>query len=93
MVVAALVVDIFIPGSSSLKGKRMVIKGLKDKLRHRFNLSVSEVDHNDLWQRAELAIVGVSNEANGLFSVLQRALQLIEGDRRVQVLNYTIERY
>ena len=93
MIVAVLLADIYIPESHSLKDKRAVIKSLKDRLRSKFNLSVSETNHNDLWQRAELAAVGVSNAGNGLFTMLQSALKLIEKERRVQVLNYSIERY
>jgi uncharacterized protein YlxP (DUF503 family) len=59
MVVALLTVDLFVPGSQSLKEKRMVLRRVKDRLK-KFNVAVSEVDHQDLWQRAALAVVTVS---------------------------------
>jgi uncharacterized protein len=59
VVVALLSVELYIPGSRSLKDKRMVLRGVKDRLR-KFNVSVSEVGYQDLWQRAGLGVVTVS---------------------------------
>lgn len=59
MVVALLSVELFLPGSQSLKDKRMVLRRLKDRLG-KFNVAVSEVAHQDLWQRAGLGIVTIS---------------------------------
>jgi uncharacterized protein len=63
MVVALLSVELFLPGSRSLKDKRMVLRRLKDRLA-KFNVAVAEVEHQDLWQRAGLAIVTVSTSDN-----------------------------
>ncbi len=60
--------------SHSLKDKRQVVKGLKDRLRHKFNVSVAEIDYQDLWQRALVAAVTVaSDHAHG-----ERVLQTVE---------------
>lgn len=59
MVVALLSVELFLPGSQSLKDKRMVLRRLKDRLA-KFNVAVSEVAHQELWQRAGLGIVTIS---------------------------------
>src|SRR5262249_44202401 len=61
MVVALLTVELHVPGSQSLKDKRMVLRRIKDRLK-KFNVAVSEVEHHDLWQRAGLAVVTVSTE-------------------------------
>ena len=61
MVVALLTVELHMPGSHSLKDKRMVIRRVKDRLK-KFNVAVSEVEHHDLWQRAGLAVVTVSTD-------------------------------
>jgi hypothetical protein len=63
MVVALLSVELFLPGSGSLKDKRMVLRRLKDRLA-KFNVAVAEVAHQDLWQRAGLAIATVSTSEN-----------------------------
>ena len=59
MVVGLLSVELHVPGSQSLKDKRMVLRRIKDRLK-KFNVAVSEVEHHDLWQRAGLAVVTVS---------------------------------
>ncbi len=59
MTVALLLVELHIPGARSLKDKRMVLRRIKDRLKT-FNVAVSEVEHQDLWQRAGLAVVTVS---------------------------------
>src|SRR5262249_48584759 len=61
MVVGLLTVELHVPGSQSLKDKRMVVRRIKDRLK-KFNVAVSEVDHHDLWQRAALAVVTVSTD-------------------------------
>ncbi len=59
MIVGLLSVELHIPGARSLKEKRMVLKGMKDRLK-KFNVAVAEVEHQDLWQRAALGIVTIS---------------------------------
>ena len=61
MVVALLTVELHVPGSRSLKNKRMVLRRVKDRLK-KFNVAVSEIDHQDLWQRSALAVVTVSTD-------------------------------
>jgi uncharacterized protein YlxP (DUF503 family) len=59
MVVGLLSIELHLSGSRSLKDKRMVLRGIKDRLR-KFNVAVAEVDHHDLWQRAGLGVVTIS---------------------------------
>jgi uncharacterized protein YlxP (DUF503 family) len=61
MVVGLLTVELHVPGSQSLKDKRMVLRRVKDRLK-KFNVAVSEVEHHDLWQRAALAVVTVGTD-------------------------------
>jgi len=61
VVVGLLTVELHVPGARSLKEKRMVVRRIKDRLK-KFNVAVSEVDHQDLWQRAGLAVVTVSSD-------------------------------
>ena len=60
MVVGLLSIELYVPGAQSLKDKRMVLRRLKDRLA-KFNVAVAEVDHHDLWQRAALGVVTISN--------------------------------
>ena len=63
----------------SLKDKRHVVKSLKDRLHHRFNVSAAETDHHDLWQRAELTVCVVATDRGHAESVLREADRLVEG--------------
>jgi uncharacterized protein YlxP (DUF503 family) len=60
MVVALLSLELHIPAARSLKDKRMVLRGVKDRLR-RFNVAVAELEHQELWQRAGLGVVTVAS--------------------------------
>jgi uncharacterized protein YlxP (DUF503 family) len=91
MVVGTLEVELHLPGATSLKDKRTVIRSLVDRLRRRFNVAVGEVDHHDLWQRATLGIVTVSNEAKVVHSVLAHAQALIESEPRAVVCDLRVE--
>jgi uncharacterized protein YlxP (DUF503 family) len=63
MVVALLSIECHLPAARSLKDKRMVLQSVKGRLRN-LNVSVAEVEHQDLWQRAGIAVVTVAaNEA------------------------------
>jgi uncharacterized protein YlxP (DUF503 family) len=69
--IGVLILDIQIHDSHSLKDKRHVVKGLKDRLRSKFNVSVSEIDGQDTWQRSVVAAVTVSGDRARAESVLQ----------------------
>lgn len=77
MTVALLSVELYLPMSQSLKDKRMVLRRLKDRLRAG-NVSVAEVAHHDLWQRAGLSIVTVANDDAGAEGCLSSALREID---------------
>ena len=79
MIVGVIVWELHLPASQSLKDKRAVLKSLKDRLHQRFNISVAETAHQDLWQRAELAASVVSTDRHHAESVLREADRLVAG--------------
>ena len=70
--------EVHLPDVGSLKGKRHVLKSLKDRLRQRFEVSVAEVDHHDVWQRATLAVAYVSGDSRHANEVISKAMDFIE---------------
>jgi uncharacterized protein YlxP (DUF503 family) len=60
--IGVLTLEMRLEHSHSLKDKRHVVQGLKDRLRRRFNVAVAEIDYQDLWQRAMVAAVTVSGD-------------------------------
>jgi uncharacterized protein YlxP (DUF503 family) len=77
MVVGLLTVEMHVPGARSLKEKRMVLRRVKDRLK-KFNVAVSEVEYQDLWQRAALAIVTVGTDQSFADRELSAACDEIE---------------
>jgi uncharacterized protein YlxP (DUF503 family) len=78
VVIALLTLDIHIPHAHSLKEKRTVVRSLKDRLRTKFNVAVSEVDHHDLWQRSQVSVVTVGSDEKFLHKVLEEAAEEAE---------------
>ncbi|HWG18224.1 MAG TPA: DUF503 domain-containing protein [Acidobacteriaceae bacterium] len=66
MPIAKLTVEVAIPHAQSIKDRRQVVRSMKDKLRHGFNVSVAELDDASLWNRATLGLVAISNSAEYL---------------------------
>ncbi len=93
MIVGLCRIDLFLPESRSLKAKRQVIKGLKDRIRNRFNVSVAEVEHQSLWQRATLGLAMVSEEKGYIDRTLRQVLNLVQAEPRLLVLDHAFEWY
>lgn len=70
--IAHLTLEIRIEGAHSLKGKRQVLRSLKDRLRRGFNVAVAEIDASDLWQRATIGIVSISDSRDYLAGLMQQ---------------------
>ena len=81
-----------LPENLSLKGKRQVLKSIIAQVRNKFNVSVAEVDDNDLWQLATLGICYVSNNKRHTNRVLSKVVDFIVNGRfEVEILDYEIE--
>jgi hypothetical protein len=89
--VALGMVELHLPDVESLKGKRHVLKGLKQKVRARFEVAVAEVDHHDMWQRSTLAVAYVSNDSRHANEVVSKALDFIEANVEGMVIQETVE--
>jgi uncharacterized protein YlxP (DUF503 family) len=83
--ISLLTIELMIPWAHSLKDKRSAVRGLKDRLRSRFNASVAEVDFQDKWQRATIAVCIVDSDRRQLESVMSRVRQLAEEAQDLQI--------
>jgi uncharacterized protein YlxP (DUF503 family) len=79
LIVGLIVWELHLASCQSLKDKRSVLKSLKDRLHQRFNVSVAETAHQELWQRAELTASVVSTDRRHAESVLREADRLVAG--------------
>ncbi len=85
-------IELHLPDNHSLKEKRGVLRSIIARLRQEFNVSVAELDHQDLWQSACLGVVSISNEASRLHHLLEKVVHWLEQNRPdVEVTGYQIE--
>jgi len=92
MVIGTCTIELHIPGNGSLKGKRRVIKSIIARVHNEFNVSIAEVDNQDLWQSATLGVACVSNGSDYVHGLLTKVVEWIEHNRPdVQVVDYEIE--
>jgi uncharacterized protein YlxP (DUF503 family) len=85
MFVGAYRIELFIPHAHSLKEKRSVVNGIKNRLAH-LNVSVAEVDGQDLWQRATLGVAAVSAESRYLDDLPTQLEAVVQRDPRATLL-------
>jgi len=89
--IGLLQVELSIPEARSLKGKRRVLKSIKDRARSKFNISIAEIDDHDVWDRAVLAACCVSNKAKFCNQTLSKVVNLIDADHESELCDYRIE--
>jgi len=87
MSIGLLLLDCYIPESQSLKDKRRILSSLSERLRRQFNIAIAEVEYQDQWQRAQLAIVLVNTNWRMLQSSMSKLTEYIDRDRRVEITN------
>lgn len=92
MVIGCCTIDLYLPGAASLKDKRSVLKGMMHRIRREFNVSVAEVDLQDVIQSAVLGVVTVSNDSAYAHGQLTHVVNWIERQRLdVELTGYEIE--
>jgi len=92
MFVGIVRIELHLPAATSLKDKRSIVRGLKDRIRQRVHAAVAEVDHQDLWQRAALGVAVVSGESRQVDELLQSVRNLVEGTFGAELLEWQEER-
>jgi uncharacterized protein YlxP (DUF503 family) len=85
-------VHLRLPETSSLKGKRQVLKSISARVRNRFSVAVAEVDDHELWQLATIGICCISNDKRHTNQVLSNIVGFLTNGRfEVEILDYEIE--
>jgi uncharacterized protein len=90
MPIAKLTLELEIPHAQSLKDRRQVVRSMKDKLRHSFNLSIAELDDGIVWNRATLGVVAISNSTNyltGQMHIIDDAAHRIAAASSAEILD------
>ncbi len=91
MTIGLLELNLHIHDSHSLKEKRMVTKSLKDRLRRKFNIAITETDNHDKWQIANFGIATISTDTKHANQVLSGIVRFIEDSKEVELIKYEIQ--
>ena len=89
--VGLLHLNVLIDDAMSLKDKRRVVKGFKDRIAHRYNVSVAEVDHLDSMRRALLAVAMAGADSKYVTGALQKIADVARANRAWVLLDHEIE--
>lgn len=87
MVTGTLELELFLPGSRSLKDKRRLLKSLQDRVRSRYNVSIAEIGYQDKWQRARIGVAVVNNQRVEAERTLQRVRDIFRENAEFYVNN------
>jgi uncharacterized protein YlxP (DUF503 family) len=87
MVIGVMTLEFHLPSCQSLKSKRYIVKSLKDRLFNKFNVSVAEIEYQELWQRTKIAVVTVSANKRFANSVLSKAMDLARLEKEAVLTN------
>ena len=88
--IGVLVVDLYIPGAQSLKDRRMVLRSIKDKVRSKYNASISQLDTEDKWQTATFGVAMIGNDNRYVQGCLQDILNFIENSNGCEISDHQI---
>ena len=91
MHIGTLTVVLYLHAAESLKDKRQVVKSLIETTRHKFNISIAEVDDLDKWRRATIGVAFVSNDKAHVNRVLDKVVNTLENNPAVEVGEVELE--
>lgn len=91
MIIGILKLKLFLRDSNSLKDKRMVLRSLKDKVRQSFNVSISELDDHDKWQRSTIGIAAIGMDKSSINSLLDKVVNFVESLASAEIADHEIE--
>lgn len=86
MLVGTLLVQVYIPSATSLKDKRQVVKSVIHRVQNRFNVSIVELDSENLWQRATIGVAMAGNNQEYIQRQLQLVLNFLDGEPRWEIV-------
>ncbi|ACL70308.1 DUF503 domain-containing protein [Halothermothrix orenii] len=91
MVIGTCIFKLRIPMATSLKEKRRVLKSFITRARNKYNISISEIGDNDVWQRAEVGIATIANSRKYVDRLISSIVDFAEDFNGFDVTDYTVE--
>ncbi len=91
MIIGSCEIELVIFGINSLKEKRQIIKSLICRIQSRFNVSIAEVGHNDIWRSGIIGFACVTSSTKHANQMINNVIRFIENDNRAEIVNCDIE--
>ncbi len=91
MHIGTLTVVLYLHSAESLKDKRQILKSLIETTRHKFNISIAEVDDLDKWRKATVGVACVANDKAFVNRVLDKVVETMESNPAVEVGEVELE--
>jgi uncharacterized protein len=91
VVIGILEITLYLSESHSLKEKRQIVKSIKDKVHHRFNVAIAEVGDLDLWQKASLGVCSLGNDRRQVNGRLDQVTNFVEDLQLAVDMDFQIE--
>ncbi len=91
MIIGTVEIDLNLPGINSLKEKRRRVKSLLARLRNKFNISIAEVEFNDVYRQARLGASVVSNDRKIIDQTIAKVVSIIDREPEMVLIDYRVE--
>ncbi len=91
MIVGVVRFELHLPEVGSLKDKRKILLSVKDRIKNKFNVSVAELEDNDLWQKSVIGAAVISNDKTHANAVLSKVIDLVENRPEVVVTDIQMD--
>ena len=91
MVIGCCSIKFYLHGNNSLKGKRRVVRAIKDRLKNDFNVSVAEVAVQDDWQSLHIVISAVSSIRPYMDGLISKVVDAIDKMNLAEMVNCKTE--
>lgn len=90
------IIDLRLLYSGSLKEKRRIVQAIIARIRSKYNISISEVDYHDLWQRSLIGFAAVVNNSSGIdavVSTIEKTVYSFEDEVELLTIDHKIINY
>jgi uncharacterized protein len=91
MVIGCCSVKFYLHGNNSLKGKRRVVRAIKDRLKNDFNVSIAEVGDQDVWQSLHFGLSAVDSNRSYMDGLMSKVVDAIERMNLAEIVDCKTE--
>ena len=91
MVIGCCSIKFYLHGNNSLKGKRRVVRAIKDRLKNDFNVSIAEVGNQDVWQSLHIGISAVGSDKPYMDGLMTKVIDAIDRMNLAEIVDYKTE--